>query len=419
MVDVFISYSRQDERRAEWVVGLLEGRGFSVWWDRQIPPGRTWDQVIGAALDEAACVVVLWSRESVQSDWVKEEAARGARRQALVPVVFDHVEPPLGFGRIEAAQLSDADGVETHPEVQSFVAAVRAIVGADDRTETPGSAAAMESGVGAASTALRPRPGHTALAATLGAALLLVATGLWWFSDGVVHQLQVAIWDVDRDRPRSMVASHCVTQTGGDAPGTGLVREVAEWAAEVVTAGRADRPPVTVRLEIPADLDTGRIRRETDPGVTLQTHLYVVTDTGKERVRIDLDQAAMDLPQGELSIEIGAPGYSSVPFRVEPGRAVSKTVTLKPVAVKLAVENFTGSENRFGPRLTQALARRAGLSVLAPDALERLRAEISEAREDANWSPFVQSAIRDSLGVDFIVGGSYQLDPKAPSCPDN
>ena len=94
MTDVFLSYSREDEKDAARFAKVLTDAGLSVWWDRKIPPGKTWDQVIGEALANAKCVVVLWSETSVASDWVKEEASRGARRGALVPVRVDSAELP-------------------------------------------------------------------------------------------------------------------------------------------------------------------------------------------------------------------------------------------------------------------------------------------------------------------------------------
>jgi len=45
--------------------------------DRIIPPGITFDDVIEQNLDAAKCVIVLWSRESVKSKWVKTEASEG------------------------------------------------------------------------------------------------------------------------------------------------------------------------------------------------------------------------------------------------------------------------------------------------------------------------------------------------------
>ena len=77
----------------------------SVFWDKQIPPGKTYDQFIKEQLDHSRCIVVLWSAASVISDWVKEEASRGIAQAKLVPVLIEQIEPPLGFGRIEAAEL--------------------------------------------------------------------------------------------------------------------------------------------------------------------------------------------------------------------------------------------------------------------------------------------------------------------------
>jgi len=53
---------------------LLEGEGFSVWWDRQIRTGASFDREIEQELASASCVVVVWSRSSIDSDWVREEA---------------------------------------------------------------------------------------------------------------------------------------------------------------------------------------------------------------------------------------------------------------------------------------------------------------------------------------------------------
>ena len=111
--DVFLSYASRDEEQIEKIVQALEQTGISVWWDRQIPPGKTWDAVLGKALDEAKCVVVLWTKNSAGADWVKDEAARGKKRKILVPALLEDVDIPLGFGRIEAADLREWDGEAT------------------------------------------------------------------------------------------------------------------------------------------------------------------------------------------------------------------------------------------------------------------------------------------------------------------
>jgi len=72
--DIFLSYAREDLERVKRIVAACEAKGWSVFWDRTIPAGKTWREIIGKALDEASCVVVAWSRTSVNSRWVQEEA---------------------------------------------------------------------------------------------------------------------------------------------------------------------------------------------------------------------------------------------------------------------------------------------------------------------------------------------------------
>ena len=67
MRQVFISYSSTDRERAKRLAEAVEAAGYSVWWDRQIAPGE-FDEAIEAALNQSACVVVIWSSASVKSE---------------------------------------------------------------------------------------------------------------------------------------------------------------------------------------------------------------------------------------------------------------------------------------------------------------------------------------------------------------
>ena len=124
MSDVFISYSSDDLEQARMLADVLEQRGVSVWWDRKIPPGRTYDDVIEEALHGAKCVVVLWSAKSVTSDWVKTEAAEAAQKDALVPARIEEVDLPLEFRRLQAADLIGWQGDTDAPGLQNLVNAV-------------------------------------------------------------------------------------------------------------------------------------------------------------------------------------------------------------------------------------------------------------------------------------------------------
>ena len=99
--DVFISYARGDHSRAAQLASVLATKGWSVWWDRDILPGRTFDDVIEEALTNARSVVVLWSAESVKSRWVRTEASAAAERDALVPVLIENVTIPLEFRQLK------------------------------------------------------------------------------------------------------------------------------------------------------------------------------------------------------------------------------------------------------------------------------------------------------------------------------
>jgi formylglycine-generating enzyme required for sulfatase activity len=129
MSDIFLSYASEDLPRVLPLVRALEDRGWSVWWDRTILPGRTYDIVIEEALEAARCVIVVWSNTSVTSDWVKTEAAEGVRRRILVPVALDAVRIPLEFRRIQAAQLMDWRDTDPHPEFEKVIRSVTGLLG--------------------------------------------------------------------------------------------------------------------------------------------------------------------------------------------------------------------------------------------------------------------------------------------------
>src|SRR5215467_2748049 len=134
MNDVFISYASSDRQIAQKFADAFENCGWSVWWDREIPVGKNFDQVIEEELNAAHCVVVLWSKESVQSRWVKTESSAAADRDRLAPVLIDHAAIPLEFKRIQTAMLPGWDGDTANPEFQKLVQAIRDLVGRSEPT---------------------------------------------------------------------------------------------------------------------------------------------------------------------------------------------------------------------------------------------------------------------------------------------
>jgi hypothetical protein len=110
MTDIFLSYTEKDREQARRIAAMLASVGWTVWWDRRIPAGETWRSVLEKALENMRCMVVLWSANSVASEWVCEEASEGRRQHKLFPVLIEAVRPPAGFREIQAADLSDWDG---------------------------------------------------------------------------------------------------------------------------------------------------------------------------------------------------------------------------------------------------------------------------------------------------------------------
>ena len=110
MADIFISYASKDRARAGVLAQALGAHGWSIWWDREIPLGKSFDEVIEKALMDAQCVVVLWSAVSIASDWVRNEASEAKRRGMLIPVFIEPVEAPLAFRLLNGADLRDWRG---------------------------------------------------------------------------------------------------------------------------------------------------------------------------------------------------------------------------------------------------------------------------------------------------------------------
>ena len=128
VADIFISYKKEDAGRVVRIVEGLREEGFTVWWDHGIAPGSSWDQTIQKELEAAKLVIAVWSELSVSAPWVKEEAQFGKQRGKLLPVRIDDVEPPLGFGLIQMADLSHWDGDIEDATWDHFIEAAKATI---------------------------------------------------------------------------------------------------------------------------------------------------------------------------------------------------------------------------------------------------------------------------------------------------
>jgi len=132
--EIFLSYASADRARVAPLVHALEAEGLQVWWDRDIDSGQSFHKVIQQALTAAPAVIVVWTNESVQSEWVLNEASDARTRDRLVPVLLDPVTPPLEFRHLQAADLSGWEGDSADPQFIGLHKGVLAIL-----RQTPGS----------------------------------------------------------------------------------------------------------------------------------------------------------------------------------------------------------------------------------------------------------------------------------------
>lgn len=165
MSDIFISYASEDRNRAKSLAHALKRKGWSVWWDRRIPIGRSFDEVIEEALDGSKAVVVVWTQTSVKSQWVKNEAREGLRRRVLFPVMLlEEVKIPLEFRDLQTAHLMNWQPEQDHAGFDQFIDDLAHKIGAPVSVEArPKPAEKHRADVTSAkpTTSQRPRRGKT------------------------------------------------------------------------------------------------------------------------------------------------------------------------------------------------------------------------------------------------------------------
>src|SRR5262245_27724801 len=137
MADVFLSYASEDATFASSLARALEADGLSVWWDRRIPTGKSFDEVIEEELHAARCAIVLWSRNSTASTWVKNEATVAMERGVLYPAVIEEVRLPLAFRHLQAASLLGWQKGQEHDGFASLLRDLRARLGPTTSTAKP------------------------------------------------------------------------------------------------------------------------------------------------------------------------------------------------------------------------------------------------------------------------------------------
>jgi diguanylate cyclase (GGDEF)-like protein len=137
MYRLFISYTRDDR---EWVGKLAQALSaawtdWAVWLDWYMEGGQNIDRAIDAALTEAHCVLVVWSKKSIESRWVRDEADAAVLSGKLLPIFMEKkIQQPWGFRRISSVDMTDWDGTAGAAVLHELVTHIESRIGVNSNT---------------------------------------------------------------------------------------------------------------------------------------------------------------------------------------------------------------------------------------------------------------------------------------------
>jgi hypothetical protein len=122
---IFLSYARIDQPLVRDIRAMLVAQSIPVWWDQDVDPGDEWRETINARLSDASAVLTIWTKNSVGSPAVREEASHAQSGRRSVHARFDRSELPFGFAETQYLDLADWDGSSAHPVAARLIEALQ------------------------------------------------------------------------------------------------------------------------------------------------------------------------------------------------------------------------------------------------------------------------------------------------------
>ncbi|MCL6699423.1 TIR domain-containing protein [Sphingomonas sp. NSE70-1] len=259
MSDVFVSYKAEDRQRVRPLVEALQADGLSVWWDANIGAGDEWRESIATNLNQALCVIVIWSKRSTgpEGRFVRDEAARAAKRQVYVPVTIDRVDPPLGFGETQCLPLTGWKGNRDDPRYLALLDAARHTVGGDQPLRTTsvektvsvdrrgalagGAVVSLAAAGGLGWWWLGGSPANANSVAVLPFANLSGDPAQSYFSDGMAEELRSALARISGLKVIGRTSSELLR----DADAMAAAKKL---AVGTIVTGSVRRSPSTIRV---------------------------------------------------------------------------------------------------------------------------------------------------------------------------
>jgi TolB-like protein len=282
MPEVFISYARSTSNQARLAAEALRAMGYGVWRDDELPPHRAYVEVIRERLDAAKAVLVLWSSEAADSQWVRSEANQAREQRKLVQATLEPVRLPMPFDQVQCVDLAGWPE-DAGPAWEKVVGSIAELVG-----RPPASEVSRPEAVASAPQRhqLRPRLSRRAAAGLAATALaIFVAAVSAWLLPGVLGP---------KARPPLRVAVLPFEAVGG-AP---EARAFAETLVDRMVAGLAFDQVVTISRSAAAGLrgpDTGAKIAKLDVALVLDG----VVERGGQTLRV---QAHLEDPHAHVTL---------------------------------------------------------------------------------------------------------------------
>lgn len=407
MTDVFISYSRNDAAAAERFARGFEALGYSVWWDVALRSGETFDEAIEQALRASKVVVVLWSRASVGSRWVRTEATLADRAGKLAPVMIEACERPILFELTHTADLTHWSGDRADKAWQALAEDVHKIMCACVPVQPRGAVAA---------------PAAPATAKDLRPAILVLPfvnmsgdSEQEYFSDGVSEDI---ITDLNKISALSVISRNTAFgYKGKTVAAAALARQLGvSHILEGSVRKSGNRVRITAQLleaHTDAQIWAERFDRTLDDVFAIQDDISKAIVSA---LRLKL------APEEKRAIEQRSTSSSEAYELYVIARAFARkgSERLKPVIVRIC-QRAVELDPKFAPGWAMMSFAESELGQRGVDGFgfERARASAQRAIDaDPNYAPgyaaMAEAQLRGMVKdqpIDDLLGRAFDLDP--------
>jgi len=112
-LSIFVSYAREDADHVERLLKLVNASVTQVWIDKSgLKPGDQFPEAILDAIESSKWLILLWSRNSMDSAWVEKEWRHALRlAKPIVPILLDTTPLPATLSSVQAFTSLEDEGL--------------------------------------------------------------------------------------------------------------------------------------------------------------------------------------------------------------------------------------------------------------------------------------------------------------------